>query len=373
VKTSTEEPIISQKDTLPPQIEKAGSNAPNDEKPAKKPRSRGSKVTLGVLILLILTLPVAAYFVSQPEAITSVLNYAKIPPEFAPPGKGEEMGLPEKGTKAEAEKANKENEAAFREDASKPAQAPAALAGGSPGTLIAQGTLSSGAAGTEFQAWAIAHGGSFVVTTGANGCPSGCTEFIGAYPTLEAAKAAIAAAGGGTFQIDNAKTGEYTSYQKEGIPKGSTGEKVVRDDTRKITTVVTASPTAVPTSVPTTVPTVVPTSVPTTVPTTIPPTPIPGNPYCDASCNVDADCPSGLLCATVSGVKRCRNAVCISYSNCTCPTTPTPTTVVTTGVPGPTIIAAAPIPKTPVSGAPSVLGVATIGGGILLLLLGLLL
>jgi hypothetical protein len=151
---------------------------------------------------------------------------------------------------------------------------------------------------------------------------------------------------------------------------------------RRVTPTVTYTPTPIITGTP------VPTE--TAIPTT---TPVPTNPpvqpgVCDASCGDDSNCRSGLVCATVEGIKRCRNPQCTSEYSCVCPVTatptpttkivyvvatPTPTTqvVVVTATPAP--IAAAPTPKVPVSGTPAVLGAATVAGGILLLLLGLLL
>jgi len=148
--------------------------------------------------------------------------------------------------------------------------------------------------------------------------------------------------------------------------------------------VVTAAPTAVPTATatPTETPTSTPTGIPTGTPVPTSPPPAPG--VCDASCGVDSDCSSGFVCATVQGIKRCRKPECTDQFTCVCPAvtaTPIPTVVqqvqqivvTATPTPEPTIIAAAPTPKVPVSGVPSVLGAATVGGGILLLLLGLLL
>jgi len=404
VKTAGETPVvppIAETAATPPQAG-TGDALPISPPPqAKQPdttKKSGKNMVLGALFLLII-IPMTAYFATSTGVFTDLRSWAESIKSgndrgvIVMPGKkesiksGNDRGVIVMPGKKESIKSGNDPPAA--------AYVPVAPAGGSPGTLIASGTLSSGGAGPIFQAWALAHGGSFVVTTGANGCPSGCTEFVGAYPTLEAAKAAIAAAGGGTFQIDNATTGEYTSYQKEGTQKSFTGEKVERDETRKITTVVTpptipptGTPTPLPTSTPTISPYVTPTVTPTITPTATPtksPTPTlsptPVSPYCDASCGVDSDCPSGLVCSTVTEVKRCRNSACVSSSNCTCPSTPTPTrpTVIVTATPVPvskTIAigsTATPTPKVPVAGVPSVLGASTIIGGILLLLLGFIL
>jgi len=146
----------------------------------------------------------------------------------------------------------------------------------------------------------------------------------------------------------------------------------------------TPTPIEVVTSTPTQSPT--PTNTGTPTPTT--PPSAPG--ICDASCDNDSGCSSGFVCASVGGIKRCRKSECPSQYNCICPTgtvTPTPTTssvVVVTATPTPAsqtvVITATPspivivsTPKIPVSGTGSVLGVSTVAGGLLLLLLGLLL
>ena len=133
------------------------------------------------------------------------------------------------------------------------------------------------------------------------------------------------------------------------------------------TITLTITPTISLTVSPTLTPTITPTETPISTPTPTPPASQPG--VCDASCGVDSDCRSGLVCATVQGVKRCRNPQCTSEFTCVCPAT---------GTPIPTqeivqVVVTAPTPKVPVSGTPAVLGAATVAGGILLLLLGLLL
>jgi len=120
--------------------------------------------------------------------------------------------------------------------------------------------------------------------------------------------------------------------------------------------------------------------------TPIPPTNPPSQPGpCDASCGSDSDCDGGRICATVQGVKRCRNSSCTGESTCNCPAapaTPTPTSgqivqrIIVTATPAQEIVqvvTATPTPKIPVAGTPAILGAATVGGGILLLILGLLL
>ena len=93
-------------------------------------------------------------------------------------------------------------------------------------------------------------------------------------------------------------------------------------------------------------------AVATSTPT---PTPIPtiaALVTCNSVCTVNADCLSGLVCA--SGA--CRNPSCTDKTNCSCE------------------VALNPTPQIPISGTgPSILGATAIGSGILLLLLGFLL
>ena len=115
----------------------------------------------------------------------------------------------------------------------------------------------------------------------------------------------------------------------------------------------TRRPTRTPT--PTPPPNSTPTPTPTPNPTETPPpnsTPTPTPPYspiCNSSCALNSDCPSTLICFE----GNCRNSSCTSASNCICQ------------------VAAAPTPKTPVSGGPTILGASVIGIGMLILILGL--
>ena len=143
----------------------------------------------------------------------------------------------------------------------------------------------------------------------------------------------------------------------------------------------TATNTPVPTATNTPVPTA--TNTPTNTPT-ITPTSAPGT--CDASCDTDSNCGSGLSCVTSTGVKRCRKAACPDRLNCECPiagSTATPTTRYyqpgeATDEP---VIAQAPIatatqrptPKVPVSGTIDVKAIVITIGSMLLLALGLIL
>ena len=144
---------------------------------------------------------------------------------------------------------------------------------------------------------------------------------------------------------------------------------------------ITISPTISVTVTPTETPIITATVTPTQTPTPTSPPPEPGK--CDASCGSDGNCQSGLICASVEGVKRCRNPECTSEFTCGCPkvvivtATPRPPVVVVTKVVEQVVVTATPtpipVPKTPVSGTPTVLGAATVAGGILLLLIGLIL
>ena len=110
-----------------------------------------------------------------------------------------------------------------------------------------------------------------------------------------------------------------------------------------------------------------PTQTPTTAPTSAP-----NSSQCDASCSTDSNCISGLSCASVNGINRCRNASCPAESSCNCPSaanTPEPTSApndetayadTTTG------------DAMPVSGiGPGIIGSLTVVGSIFLLLIGL--
>ena len=145
----------------------------------------------------------------------------------------------------------------------------------------------------------------------------------------------------------------------------------------------TTAPTATPTG--TTAPTATPTgtTAPTATPTTTN-TPAPGT--CDASCDNDSNCESGLSCITSTGVKRCRKSACPDESDCSCPAaTATPITYYAGNTPLPTrasLIASVPTatptsqptPKIPVAGVgPGIVGVLSVAGSIVLLLLGLVL
>ena len=103
------------------------------------------------------------------------------------------------------------------------------------------------------------------------------------------------------------------------------------------------------------------TPTPTLGPTaTVTPTAEPTNPpaqlgQCDASCDSDSNCESGLSCSSVDGVNRCRNSSCPAESGCSCPAA--------TDVSGDAM---------PVSGTgPGILGSLTVIGSVLLLIAGL--
>ena len=137
------------------------------------------------------------------------------------------------------------------------------------------------------------------------------------------------------------------------------------------------------------------TPTPTLGPTaTVTPTAEPTNPpaqlgQCDASCDSDSNCESGLSCVTANGVKRCRKAACSDRSDCTClAATLIPTNPAVYNTPIPTrvrLIAEVtemptstptnqPTPKIPVAGVgPGIFGAISVAGSILLLLVGLIL
>lgn len=119
----------------------------------------------------------------------------------------------------------------------------------------------------------------------------------------------------------------------------------------------TPTPTLPPDVTPTKTPTPTLTNTPTATPPDVTNTPTPTSPpttpvvTCNETCTVNTDCGSGLVCLD----SVCRNPSCSEEADCLCEE-----------------IAIVPTPKIPVSGAPSVMGVTTIAGGLLLLLLGLL-
>ena len=133
--------------------------------------------------------------------------------------------------------------------------------------------------------------------------------------------------------------------------------------------------TPVPTATPILIHTPTSTPVLTATPTTTTNTPAPGT--CDSSCDTDSNCESGLSCVTSTGVKRCRNATCPDEADCSCPSaTATPTTTYyanNSPVPTQTSLSSNPqTPKTPVAGVgPGFIGIISVVGSILLLLVGL--
>ena len=149
------------------------------------------------------------------------------------------------------------------------------------------------------------------------------------------------------------------------------------------TTAIVTEPTSPPgqnNPTPTNTPAATNTPVPTNTPTGPTNTPSPGT--CDASCDTDSNCESGLSCVTTTGVKRCRKASCPDATNCSCPSaTATPTTYYANATPtrasliatAPTAIPTnQPTPKIPVAGVgPGIIGVLSVAGSILLLLIGL--
>jgi hypothetical protein len=156
-------------------------------------------------------------------------------------------------------------------------------------------------------------------------------------------------------------------------------QKPTKTPTSTPTLTPTISPTITLTNTPTISPTITLTNTPTNTQTVTPTATVP--PFtpgiCDSSCGVDSDCRSGMICATVQGIKRCRNPECTAEWTCVCPAkTATPIVyqqvqqVVVTATPRPVVVQT---PKTPVSGVPSILGAATVVGGALLLLIGFIL
>jgi len=137
----------------------------------------------------------------------------------------------------------------------------------------------------------------------------------------------------------------------------------------------TPLPTATNTPIPTETNTPVPTNTPTITPTSAPGT-------CDASCDSDSNCESGLSCQTVTGIKRCRKSACPNESSCSCPAaTPTERIVYVQQPIGERVIVQTPIatatqrptPKVPVSGIFDVKAIVIAVGSVLLLTLGLIL
>lgn len=107
----------------------------------------------------------------------------------------------------------------------------------------------------------------------------------------------------------------------------------------------TATGTTAPTATGTTAPTATETSQPTATTTTIA--------SCSQSCGADSDCDSGLVCYT----GMCRKPECLDEEDCSCPVA----------------IEDTPVPETPITGVPSVAGIVSALGGILLIIIGLLL
>lgn len=123
-----------------------------------------------------------------------------------------------------------------------------------------------------------------------------------------------------------------------------------------VTEELTATPEPTATLTPTTTPTAAPTSAP-------------NSSQCDASCSTNNDCVSGLTCSSVDGVNRCRNASCAAESTCTCPgttSTPEPTSGTTTDN---TEVTGQEMPTSGVG--PGFIGTTTVIGSVLLLIAGL--
>ncbi len=144
----------------------------------------------------------------------------------------------------------------------------------------------------------------------------------------------------------------------------------------------TPNPTATTAPLATNTPTIQPTA--TTAPVIVN-TNAPG--VCDASCDTDSNCESGLSCQTVTGIKRCRKSACPDRSNCECPIAEATTTLTPynppiegaggmgggeiTYIPQPTerVIAE----EIPVTGSIDIKAIIITIGSILLLALGLIL
>lgn len=156
----------------------------------------------------------------------------------------------------------------------------------------------------------------------------------------------------GAKACEDSKASEATNTPTKTPTKTPTGEP-------------TATPTGEPTATPTGEPTATPTGEPTGEPTATPTQGAANNDpaQCDASCETDDDCTSGLSCSSVNGVNRCRKAECPAESDCSCPVVADDQTNTedTSGQ------------DMPVSGGLNITGVLTVAGSVVLLLLGLLL
>lgn len=260
----------------------------------------------------------------------------------------------------------------------KPSAMPEILTQSAYPVKIAEGTLKP--AGIDFQKFVLAKGGDFVVTwsssTDANACAAGCIQTFGYYPTLAAAQAAIAGKVG-TFQIDQASTGKFVSYKyTTGTPASGNGDTVERDGGGNIVTTVTPvpnSPTSTPTHTPTGTLTPTATFTPTATVTNTPTTTVTNTPTATVT-NTPTSTVTNTPTSTITNTPTptSHTVVVTATPNIVVITsTPTPQTIMVVATPTPIVVAYTP--KIPVSGTGSVLGISTVAGGILLLLLGLLL
>jgi len=367
------EPVLTNEPSIIPPAQPESVPTPLPENPpppaSEKSKRKGISGTLvASLLLLLIVLPISAYFVSKNENIMNNLPFA--------------LEVSRKEAKQEA--ADAARKALERASSAAPAQSPkdsgiTHQCNGTAQTIpyFASGNCagSQDCTGSPYIYHVHADKTSnlkLTYVTASTHC-SNVSVLFKVDGTLKYTTGYISGSvSTGAIDLGNVEAGDHT------VSLGAIGQTGGCNYGALVTwggSITTTCGEAVVTGTPTVTATPQPTSPPSA----------PG--VCDASCDNDSGCQSGFVCVSVDGIKRCRKPECSSYANCVCPAatatpipttvrvivTATPTPIVVTATPAPTIIAAAPIPKTPVSGVPSVLGAATIGGGILLLLLGLFL
>ncbi|MFZ2025439.1 MAG: hypothetical protein WAV51_04095 [Microgenomates group bacterium] len=295
--------------------------APTKEKPAKKKVSGGKTILLVGLVLLIITLPVAIYYITQQQQLADTRSRAS----------GATGNQCSKGDTRCQTNANGTNTGYICKCVNVTDSTGADVMQwgcGSRSDSCPTGTsnTSGSTAGTRTTPYGYAGGCGYIQKPPLSGnkpcneetCGMNCGVFTGDCGNLcfdQSCAAAGCASGGGVGAKEETATAEATA---------------------------TPEPTATQTPAPTSAP---------------------NSATCDASCSSDNNCASGLTCSSVDGINRCRNASCPAESTCNCPeatSAPVQDSTDTTGE------------AMPISGVgPGVIGSITAIGSILLLIAGL--
>ena len=332
------ESVSSENTIVPP------DNTPKEKSKPKTKKKSG--ILIAGLVLLILTLPVAIYYVTQSPQFAEIRSratttsvYPKTIVQYGCVG-GSFVNVQKVGYSCSV----------CTHGGTMTCDGPSGGSGGDPCTVKYSDDTSASVSCSEANMIR---------------CNCGGEAWVGGRPGVTCAQM-CACAGIQCTQCSPTPTATTT-----GNPSDTPIHTSTPTGTGMITGTISPTNTATPTGTETNTPTNTNTPTPTNTSTT----PIPGT--CDASCGSDSECESGLSCLTVTGVKRCRRAACSDHLDCSCPSTATPTTYVTTtssyaSLVSSTTPTAQPTPKIPVAGiGPGVVGVLSVTGSILLLILGL--